>query len=56
MKIGDRVALKSGGPEMTVIDPNYGSNLVQCGWFNRDGTSYLYVKEVFPKDALSPVK
>jgi len=47
LKIGDTVELKSGGPDMTVIDvlPN---GLIMCAWFDRDKSS----KETFPPDAL----
>lgn len=32
-KVGDVVVLRSGGPEMTVSDPNAYGGQVDCQWF-----------------------
>lgn len=37
MKVGDVVRLKSGGPEMTLVD-SYGDGSFLAGWF--DGGTY----------------
>jgi uncharacterized protein YodC (DUF2158 family) len=39
MKEGDVVALKSGGPLMTVVAVRdwQGVNMADCHWFNKDG-------------------
>ena len=55
MEIGDLVRLKSGGPQMTVVNANvsipYGPPSVRCGWFNQEGQ---YLRAVVPIDALKP--
>ncbi len=47
LKIGDVVKLKSGGPSMTVENPNW-TGKVRCQWF-QDGKLQI---GVFPKEAL----
>ena len=49
--IGDIVELKSGGPKMTVVDPEYGDE-IQCTWF--DGKKQGFGN--FPPEALKKVK
>ena len=34
LKVGDKVILNSGGPQMTVMF-NQGDRLVMCKWFNQ---------------------
>jgi len=56
--LGDLVALKSGGPPMTVIGfgdpqvmrPDAGAEYVWCAWFQTDG----YRREALPRAALVP--
>lgn len=35
-QVGDVVQLKSGGPEMTVIDQSQNGSKVECMWFVAD--------------------
>jgi len=37
VKIGDKVALKSGGPDMLIVDLHWGQ--VVCAWRTRNGVS-----------------
>lgn len=48
--VGDIVQLKSGGPKMTVSNPNSGGR-VQCHWF----TGAKMEGGFFPSDTLIPV-
>jgi uncharacterized protein YodC (DUF2158 family) len=58
MKIGDVVQLKSGGPEMTVVDKGASSPsdvrppYFKCVWF--DGANV--VTHSFPEEALDTIK
>jgi len=55
---GDIVRLKSGGPEMTILDSQLPkeSNICTCGWFNRQGDySFTFEVEGIPKQALKLV-
>ncbi|MGZ9568755.1 YodC family protein [Alcaligenes nematophilus] len=38
-QVGDVVQLKSGGPEMTVIDKGLDGSKVECMWFVADNES-----------------
>jgi uncharacterized protein YodC (DUF2158 family) len=49
-KVGDIVELKSGGPDMTVTDPNWNDE-VRCQWFLQ---GKIYVG-VFPANALRKI-
>jgi uncharacterized protein YodC (DUF2158 family) len=53
--IGDIVRLKSGGPDMTVIEPNMlcGITDVNCRWFDNNGEWH---KEQFHPDELVAVE
>ncbi|MBX4884028.1 DUF2158 domain-containing protein [Rhizobium bangladeshense] len=51
--IGDRVELKSGGPEMTVQTADSGK--YYCVWFNRDGGSYKLEGTSFIEQTLKKV-
>ncbi len=46
--IGDMVFLKSGGPQMTVTDLDFGGK-VSCAWFDNNNNVHSYE---FPLDAL----
>ncbi len=48
LKIGDVVALKSGGPDMTVENVDEQGN-VTCTWFDKDGNRK---KETFKEEML----
>jgi uncharacterized protein YodC (DUF2158 family) len=52
--IGDRVELKSGGPEMTVQSIE-GSTKCYCAWFNKDGASYKLEGSMFIQQTLKKI-
>ena len=52
--VGDRVVLKSGGPEMTV-HKDQGSGIYYCVWFNKDGAKYSLEGTTFKADTLKKV-
>lgn len=53
-KVGDEVFLKSGGPKMTVIDPNWNKQpgRVKCQWFSSKDD--IFKSGVFAEEALTP--
>jgi uncharacterized protein YodC (DUF2158 family) len=54
MNKGDTVQLKSGGPYMTIEDPQYEGGKVRCVWFETtQSTQVRYA--VFPPECLKPV-
>ncbi|WP_372402914.1 YodC family protein [Alcaligenes faecalis] len=52
-RIGDVVQLRSGGPEMTVIDMNQKGENVKCVWFMIDNRSRT---QSFPAASLMAVE
>ena len=50
-KIGHVVKLRSGGPEMTIVQECQNGEFWICQWWNKVGGEYS--KEPFPKEALS---
>ena len=52
IKVGDVVQLKSGGPNMTVVDVYEEDRQAKCVWFFGDVTK---MDGVFPFDALKKV-
>jgi uncharacterized protein YodC (DUF2158 family) len=50
---GDRVALKSGSPHMTVLDVGRDTGQVWCRWMSEAGT---VMEGVFPAPAICPVR
>ncbi|MGF7466538.1 YodC family protein [Alcaligenes nematophilus] len=52
-KVGDVVQLKSGSPEMTVIDMNQEGSDVKCMWFVIDNSART---QSIPAVALMPVE
>ena len=53
-KVGDEVFLKSGGPKMTVIDPNWNkqSGRVKCQWWSSKEDTYK--TGIFAEEVLTP--
>ena len=51
LKIGLVVKLRSGGPEMTIVEESQNGELWICQWWNKTGGEYR--KESFPKEAVS---
>ena len=51
-KIGDCVKLKTGGPEMVIVDESRNLKHWFCKWWDTDGDCYH--QESFPKEALCP--
>lgn len=51
-KVGDVVVLKSGGPEMTVIDLNWNKQTgrIRCRWYSAKDEDYKV--KVFREEAL----
>ena len=49
LKVGDVVQLRSGGPEMTVINDDV-PGMIKCEWFSALNNSYRF--EVFPTESL----
>ena len=51
-KVGDVVVLKSGGPEMTVIDLNWNKQIgrIRCRWYSAKDEDYKV--KVFREEAL----
>ena len=49
-KIGDIVKLKSGGPDMTIVDDSGNDQYFTCKWWYSEGG--CYPKEIFPTAAL----
>lgn len=52
--VGDRVELKSGGPEMTVQSIE-GAAKCYCVWFNKDGASYKLEGTMFIQQTLKKI-
>ncbi len=56
-KVGDVVQLKSGGPEMTVIDKSQEGGNVKCMWFmvdNRARTQSIPAVALMPVELMNP--
>ena len=51
LKIGFVVKLRSGGPEMTIVEECKNGEFLICQWWQKDSGEYR--KESFPKEALS---
>ncbi|MBY5520541.1 YodC family protein [Rhizobium leguminosarum] len=52
--IGDRVELKSGGPEMTVQSIE-GAAKCYCVWFNKEGATYKLEGSLFIQQTLKKI-
>lgn len=50
-KIGDKVKLKSGGPDMSITEIDYETNIAECAWFNQT----VLEAEDFPIAALCKI-
>ena len=48
-KVGDIVCLKSGGPDMTVVEYSSinGTDKVKCRWFDKE--LHMYTETFYPK-------
>lgn len=52
-KKGDIVKLKSGGPSMTVIDPQNNDEIICIMW---NSNQNMFIKQTFPSLGLEPAK
>ena len=50
-EIGHVVKLRSGGPEMTIVEPCQKDGFLICQWWHKDCGEYR--KESFPEGVLS---